>query len=261
MHSQPLLRGESMTRDQFRNLSEAGPDDEGRRRPRNSSANEPTQRRNDHANRSAMGRKESIIWPPRGSYLYLGAFFLASCHRILRLHALPIRLSLRLQQYYLPYYLRSDAAGLMHPTSKYRIALCFGRRIALRRVCLNRRCAAGRHTAIWRPSIPATAHSASARSHGLRPLMRGATAHLPEQDAPCVDCALDYTDVPLYDLFNAPFFGPAGSCPAASVFNPQRHRRHQTTTLWPPPQRSSPGQPEGVHKAVTGNGIGITTND
>ncbi len=67
------------------------------------------------------GRKESIIWPPRG-YLYtLGAFFLACV-------ATGFFIYIRFQygfaplaRYYLPYYLRSETAGLMHPTSNYQL--------------------------------------------------------------------------------------------------------------------------------------------
>jgi type IV secretory pathway TraG/TraD family ATPase VirD4 len=67
------------------------------------------------------GRKESIIWPPRG-YLYtLGAFFLACVATGLFVY-LRFQFGLQpLQRYYLPYYLRSVTAGLAHPVSKYQL--------------------------------------------------------------------------------------------------------------------------------------------
>jgi type IV secretory pathway TraG/TraD family ATPase VirD4 len=67
------------------------------------------------------GRKESIIWPPRG-YLYtLGAFFLA-CVAAGFFVYLRFQFGLQpLQRYYLPYYLRSVTAGLAHPVSKYQL--------------------------------------------------------------------------------------------------------------------------------------------
>ena len=67
------------------------------------------------------GRRESIIWPPRG-YLYtLGAFFLA-CVATGFFVYLRFQFGLQpLQRYYLPYYLRSETAGMAHPASKYQM--------------------------------------------------------------------------------------------------------------------------------------------
>ena len=65
------------------------------------------------------GRRESIIWPPRG-YLYtVGAFFLA-CVATGFFVYLRFQFGLQpLQRYYLPYYLRSVTAGIAHSASKY----------------------------------------------------------------------------------------------------------------------------------------------
>jgi hypothetical protein len=69
------------------------------------------------------GRRESIIWPPRG-YLYtLGALFLA-CVAMGFFVYLRFQFGLSpLERYYLPYYLRTETAGLAHPMSKYQM-LC-----------------------------------------------------------------------------------------------------------------------------------------
>ena len=58
------------------------------------------------------GRKESIIWPPRG-YLYtLGAFF-SRCVATGFFVYLRFQFGLQpLQRYYLPYYLRSERRAL-----------------------------------------------------------------------------------------------------------------------------------------------------
>ena len=72
------------------------------------------------------GRRESLIWPPRG-YLYtLGAFFLA-------LVATGFFAWLRfeyglqpLERYYLPYYLRSETVGTLHPSGVYQLLLISG---------------------------------------------------------------------------------------------------------------------------------------
>ena len=63
------------------------------------------------------GRRESIIWPPR-HYLYtFGAIFLALVATGLFVYVrFQFGLS-PLERYYLPYYLRTELAGLTHPTS------------------------------------------------------------------------------------------------------------------------------------------------
>ncbi|MGA9259274.1 MAG: ArsR family transcriptional regulator, partial [Candidatus Sulfotelmatobacter sp.] len=67
------------------------------------------------------GRKESIIWPPRGFYYTYGAIFLAIVATgFLSYVHFEFALS-SLQQYYLPYYLRTETAGLTHPASMYQL--------------------------------------------------------------------------------------------------------------------------------------------
>jgi Type IV secretion-system coupling protein DNA-binding domain len=69
------------------------------------------------------GRKESIIWPPRGNLYTLGAFFLALVATGFFIY---IRFALGLsplERYYLPYYLRSETAGIAHPASSYQMLI------------------------------------------------------------------------------------------------------------------------------------------
>ena len=64
------------------------------------------------------GRKESIIWPPRG-YVYTLGTFIFSC--ILTGIFIYIRFQYGLsplQRYYLPYCLPTETAGLTHPVSQ-----------------------------------------------------------------------------------------------------------------------------------------------
>ena len=72
------------------------------------------------------GRKESIIWPPRG-YIYTLGAFLSAC--ILTGLFIYLRFQfglLPLQRYYLPYYLRAETAGLTHPVSAYQLLYVSG---------------------------------------------------------------------------------------------------------------------------------------
>src|SRR5260370_40350522 len=67
------------------------------------------------------GRKESIIWPPR-RYLYtLGGLFLSL---VVTGFFIYVRFQFGLsplERYYLPYYLRSEMAGLTRPASAYQL--------------------------------------------------------------------------------------------------------------------------------------------
>jgi hypothetical protein len=67
------------------------------------------------------GRKETIIWPPHSPIYTYGAIFLSIVAAGLFVY---LRFSFALtplQQFYLPYYLRTSVAGVMHKTDKYQL--------------------------------------------------------------------------------------------------------------------------------------------
>lgn len=67
------------------------------------------------------GREESFIWPPRGFYYTYGAIFLGIVLTGLFTYV-RFRFGLNvLQQYYLPYYLRTDATGPLHRDGTYQL--------------------------------------------------------------------------------------------------------------------------------------------
>src|SRR5947208_6272332 len=67
------------------------------------------------------GRKESIIWPPRGFYFTYGAIFLAVVVTGFLMYV-RFQFSLSpLEQYYLPYYIRTETAGILRPTGMYQL--------------------------------------------------------------------------------------------------------------------------------------------
>jgi type IV secretory pathway TraG/TraD family ATPase VirD4 len=67
------------------------------------------------------GRTETIIWPPRSPIYTYGAIFLA-CIAVGLFVYLRFSFALTpLQQFYLPYYLRTELAGVMHKTDKYQL--------------------------------------------------------------------------------------------------------------------------------------------
>ena len=67
------------------------------------------------------GRKESLIWPPRGFYFTYGAIFLALLATGFLIYVRYSWALSPLEQYYLPYYFRTATAGYAHPTSTYQL--------------------------------------------------------------------------------------------------------------------------------------------
>src|ERR1700745_1004790 len=67
------------------------------------------------------GRKESVIWPPRGFYHTYGAIFLAVVATAFLMYA-HFHFSLSpLEQYYLPYYIQTETAGNLRATGMYQL--------------------------------------------------------------------------------------------------------------------------------------------
>src|SRR5207302_9102596 len=97
------------------------PDNQGRAGPRTPDQAQSEEGEMTMATVQQWGRKESIIWPPRGYVYTLGAFIFAC---ILTCIFIYIRFQYGLsplQRYYLPYYLRTETAGLTHPVSQYQL--------------------------------------------------------------------------------------------------------------------------------------------
>jgi len=75
---------------------------------------------------STWGRKESWIWPPRGFYYTYGAIFLASLLCALFFY-LRFEFGLSpLQQYYLPYSIRTWTSGWRVPAGQYQLLYIAG---------------------------------------------------------------------------------------------------------------------------------------
>ena len=82
------------------------------------------------------GRKESIIWPPRGLFIRIGAFCVALMATALLMYVRFERGFTPLQKYYLPYYVRTELAAQLHPADAYQLLYIADRR-ALRRLALE----------------------------------------------------------------------------------------------------------------------------
>ena len=117
---EPLLRGEKMPKNNspssFAKSRRPRP-----RRPRNSSPSAARTRRNDYGDRSTMGTQR-VDYLAATRYVYtLGAFIFALVATGFFVY---IRFQFGLsplERYYLPYYLRTETAGLTHPVSNYQL--------------------------------------------------------------------------------------------------------------------------------------------
>src|SRR6266702_1348 len=135
------------------------------------------------------GRKEAIIWPPHGYVYTLGAFLFACMLTGVFVYIHFQYGLLSLQCYYLPYYLRSETAGLTHPVSAYQLLyLSDGEKPS--RPALESDVAPGSTAPIRRPPIASNPYSPGGSAWHFCPLARG-TPQLPKQGTPCVDWALD----------------------------------------------------------------------
>jgi len=67
------------------------------------------------------GRTETIIWPPRSPIYTYGAAFLAVIITGLFVYLRFTFALTPLQRFYLPYYLRTEVAGVLHKTDKYQL--------------------------------------------------------------------------------------------------------------------------------------------
>jgi hypothetical protein len=206
------------------------------------------------------GRKESIIWPPRG-YLYtLGAFFLAIVATGFFVY---IRFQFGLsplQRYYLPYYLRSETAGITHSVSKYQM-LYVSDGVSDRRAALESDVQPGATPPSGSPSIPLTL-TPKAAVHGTYFLEREEPRDYPNRTLHAWLAHWIYEDLPIYELFKVqlvwglvvfvlqlPFSIPKD---IARLKQLRYGRRLKGPVLV---------NAKEFTKAVSGNGIGITTND
>ena len=206
------------------------------------------------------GRKESIIWPPR-RYLYtLGALFLALVATGFFIYVrFQFGLS-PLERYYLPYYLRSDMAGIERPASTYQLLyISDGKSRA--RPALDADVEPGATPQLSGGSLP-LALSMPARQQGFRLLFR-------EQVRSYSNNALHkwlehwvYADVPLAHLFTTQLiFGLIAlvlQLPFSIRNDIQRIKGLRYGRRLKGPVLVNARD---FTNAVGGNGIGIATND
>jgi hypothetical protein len=206
------------------------------------------------------GRKESIIWPPRG-YLYtLGAFFLA-CVLTGFLVFLRFQFGLSpLERYYLPYYQRSETAGIVHPMSAYQLlVISDGRSRA--RVALEKDVQPGSTPQFGGKPLP-LALTPEASHNGRFLLIRERLRYYPNKGLHAWLAHWIYEDVPPYKLFTLQFIFGLIAFGFQLPFSIRKDIR-RIKDLRYGRRLKGPILVNGKQftRAVAGTGIGITTND
>jgi type IV secretory pathway TraG/TraD family ATPase VirD4 len=206
------------------------------------------------------GRRESIIWPPHG-YLYtLGALFLA-CVATGFFVYLRFQFGLSpLERYYLPYYLRSETAGLTHSVSKYQMLMVTDGE-SKSRIALEADVQPGSTPQYGGPPLPLTV-TPQARVHGAYFLMREAPRDYQNKVIHAWIAHWIYDDLSLFDLFKMQLiFGLVAfvlQLPFSIRKDIARIRMLRYGRRLKGPVLVNAKE---FTTAVSGNGIGIKTND
>jgi Type IV secretion-system coupling protein DNA-binding domain len=206
------------------------------------------------------GRRESIIWPPR-NYLYtLSAIFVALVATGLFVYVrFQFGLS-PLERYYLPYYLRTELAGLTHRTSNYQLLYISDRKFRPR-TALEGDVAPGATPQPTGGPLPLVL-SSEARRKGFSLLFR-------EQPRGYSNKALHnwighwvYAEIPLTQLFKMQLLFGLAAFALQLPFSVRKDIRRIKRLRY---GRRLKGpilvNAKDFTEAVSGNGIGITTND
>src|ERR1700733_2044507 len=206
------------------------------------------------------GRKKSIIWPPQGYVYTLGAFLFAV---ILTGVFVYIRFQyslLPLQRYYLPYYLRSETAGLTHPVSAYQLLyISDGERP--RRLALESDVEPG-STAQFVGRPLALTLTPRAAQHGKFVLLREGLRNYQNKALHAWIGHWIYEDVPVYRLFTLQFiFGIVAFLLQLPFSVPKDIRRIKDLRYGRRLKGPVLVSAKQFTKAVAGAGIGIAAED
>jgi len=206
------------------------------------------------------GRKESIIWPPRGLYYTYGAIFLALVVTGFMMYV-HFHFSLSpLEQYYLPYYIRSEAAGVLRPSGMYQLVYITDGK-SQSRIAMDADVASGLTRQFnGRPLPLILAETAS--KQGFRYIFQEAQHPYRNDGLHTWLGHWIYGDIPLSGLFATPFYCGVLALSLQLPFSIRKDIRRRKELRY---GRRLKGPflvtARQFTKAVAGDGIGITTND
>ena len=206
------------------------------------------------------GRKESVVWPPRGYVFTLGAFIFAC---ILTGVFIYIRFQFGLsplQRYYLPYYLRTETADLTHPVSQYQLLyVADGEKLG--RAALDADVQPGSTPQFGGKPLPLMLTPEAAK-HGRFYLLRENLRNYQNKALHAWIARWIYQDVPIYRLFTMQLVFGLVAFALQLPFSIRKDIR-RIKDLRYGRRLKGPVLVNGKQftKAVAGTGIGITTDD
>lgn len=206
------------------------------------------------------GRKESLIWPPRGNIFTLGAFFVALFAASLLAYTRYQWGLSPLQKYYLPYYVRSELAGQIHPTDAYQLLYIADRR-SLRRLALENDVEAGTTIQLRGRPLPLQL-TAGAAQNGSFFLVRGPLMKYSDKALHVWLAHFVYDDISVSKPLTSQLwvglvvFGLLLPVTIPKDIERRKQLRYGRRLKGPVLVNA-----KGFAKSVAGNGIGITTID
>jgi hypothetical protein len=206
------------------------------------------------------GRKETIIFPPHSPIYTYGAIFLSLVATGLFVY---LRFSFALtplQQFYLPYYLRTGVAGVMHQTDKYQLLAVTDSKNHVR-IVTETDVAEGSTPEANGRHIPLQL-STTARMGGIRSLYRGPSIPYQNKLLNVYFQNAVYGGDSLWTIFKVPLLFGLLSLGFQLPFSIAKDIRRRKEMKY---GRRLKGpflvSPRDFSKAVQGDGIGIKTND
>lgn len=212
------------------------------------------------SNVQQWGRRESLIWPPRGFLYTLGALFLA-------LIATGFFVFLRFQfgldplaRYYIPYYFRTETIGSFHPSGLYQLLVISDGKLRTR-PALEDDVQAGVTSQPGAKPIPLVL-SDQAKKNGFRLLFREPQRRYTNKALHAWIAHWVYGDRPVWKPFSMQIvFGIAAFLIQLPLAIPKDIRRLKDLRYGRRLKGPFLVDAKRFNKAVGGDGIGITTND
>jgi Type IV secretion-system coupling protein DNA-binding domain len=206
------------------------------------------------------GRKESIIWPPRGFYYTYGAIILAVVMTGFLMYV-RFQFSLSpLEKYYLPYYIRTETAGILRPTGIYQLVYITDGK-SQSRIAMDADVAPGQTRQIFGKPLPLVL-SDHASKQGFRSIFREVQHPYQNNGLHAWLCHWIYAETSLLALFATPFYcgllALGLQLPLSIRKDIKRRKELRYGRRLKGPILVTARQ---FTKAVVGDGIGITTND
>jgi type IV secretory pathway TraG/TraD family ATPase VirD4 len=206
------------------------------------------------------GRKESFLWPPSGYVYTLGAFTFACILTGIFIY-IHFQFALSpLERYYLPYYFRTETAGLSHPVSQYQL-LYVSDGDKLSRAALDADVEVGSTPQIGGKPLPLKL-TPQASENGKLFLMREGLRSYQNKPLHAWIAHWIFQDEPVYSLFTMQFAFGLTAFALELPFSMRKDIRRIKDLRY---GRRLKGpvlvNPKQFTKAVGGTGIGITTDD